>query len=691
MVFACTMLAIVMNVSAQDDASIRNYIARYRELAMEEQQRSGIPAAITLAQGIHETLAGTSELATQANNHFGIKCKKDWTGETFLHTDNAPNECFRKYPDVESSFRDHSDYLVKSIRYESLFRLSITDYTAWAYGLKQCGYATNPRYAQVLIKYIEDYRLQDYTYAAMSNNRVLQNRYATRQSEIIPEHDPVAIPPSAAQEQNNVAESKPVAEPVQVVKPATPVVAAAPKPAVVAASAPVFNQPNADLPPYGVVVKANGLKAVYAKKGETPLEYAYKYNVRYSRLLEINEIDERPFPQDMFVYLERKNFRGNKPQHKVAAGETLAMISQAEGVQMKYLKSMNLLQENEEPQPGVVLELQRQAAKKPAFYLVTEEMRAKTVIVNAPPKSVLPSTPAKPVTETKPAVVAAPKPATKPQVKADTPKVVVQESVKPAKKPDTVAVTIPERKEAPAPVIKEEIKPQIEEPVVAATIKTEPKPVVVAEPVQTPATPVMNTEQKPSTAVQVAAAQEPPATVETKVEPKQEPVKEAVLPPTTLPAQEKPAVVAANTEAKLPAATLPETKPKNSEPEKPSKPEEPKDELTLLKEKFDKVVYAKQNAKPAQQPAEPVKQEVKTEQVIATPATQPVAAKPTVIIDNVQTLPPSNDPTKYYVVKRGDTAFTIAKAHNITMRQLMNWNGLDFDAIQVGQKLRVKP
>src|SRR5690606_21756623 len=135
-----------MTVSAQTKKErVEAYIEKYKWIAIQEQRRAGIPAAITLAQGIHETNAGASELAVNAHNHFGIKCKKSWTGETYAYTDDRPDECFRKYDSDISSYKDHSDYLKNSKRYASLFELSLTDYAGWAYGLKRCGYATNPK------------------------------------------------------------------------------------------------------------------------------------------------------------------------------------------------------------------------------------------------------------------------------------------------------------------------------------------------------------------------------------------------------------------------------------------------------------------------------------------------------------------------------------------------------------------
>src|SRR5438477_3230803 len=123
----------------QDQATILNYINTYKGFAIVEMQRTGVPAAITLAQGIHETLAGTSYLVIQSNNHFGIKCRDDWKGESVSHDDDAKGECFRKYNSPADSYRDHSDFLKGSSRYASLFNLDPLNYSAWAYGLKKAG------------------------------------------------------------------------------------------------------------------------------------------------------------------------------------------------------------------------------------------------------------------------------------------------------------------------------------------------------------------------------------------------------------------------------------------------------------------------------------------------------------------------------------------------------------------------
>ena len=150
-----------LSQSAFCASNYEDYIDRYWELAVEHQQEYGIPASITLAQGLLESAAGKSTLATEGNNHFGIKCHKEWKGKTMLRNDDAPNECFRVYKTPEESYRDHSQFLRRT-RYQKLFDLDVTDYQGWAKGLRECGYATDPNYAARLITIIERYSLYSY-------------------------------------------------------------------------------------------------------------------------------------------------------------------------------------------------------------------------------------------------------------------------------------------------------------------------------------------------------------------------------------------------------------------------------------------------------------------------------------------------------------------------------------------------
>lgn len=156
-------LVVAINLLAQtQNPQYISYIAKYREMAIEQQIKHRIPAAITMAQGLLESSAGQSELAVKANNHFGIKCASDWVGRTYTHDDETTNECFRQYASAADSYEDHSLFLQRK-RYESLFALPLADYKGWAHGLKACGYATDPKYADKLIRIIELYNLQSLT------------------------------------------------------------------------------------------------------------------------------------------------------------------------------------------------------------------------------------------------------------------------------------------------------------------------------------------------------------------------------------------------------------------------------------------------------------------------------------------------------------------------------------------------
>ena len=137
----------------------KEFIRKYKHIAIREMERTGIPASITLAQGILESGCGESELAVNANNHFGIKCHETWNGDTYTMDDDTRDECFRKYKNIEQSWIDHSDFLTSRPRYAGLFSIPTTDYKAWAKGLKAAGYATNPQYANMLIKIIEEEEL----------------------------------------------------------------------------------------------------------------------------------------------------------------------------------------------------------------------------------------------------------------------------------------------------------------------------------------------------------------------------------------------------------------------------------------------------------------------------------------------------------------------------------------------------
>ncbi|RYZ47731.1 MAG: N-acetylmuramoyl-L-alanine amidase, partial [Chitinophagaceae bacterium] len=140
--FLLATALVSQGLFAQAKNRVQEYIDKYKDIAMAEMARTGVPASITLAQGIHESGAGTSDLVQRSNNHFGIKCKTEWTGEKVYHDDDARGECFRKYDDPFTSYKDHSDFLRARKHYASLFDLDPQDYEGWAYGLKKAGYAT---------------------------------------------------------------------------------------------------------------------------------------------------------------------------------------------------------------------------------------------------------------------------------------------------------------------------------------------------------------------------------------------------------------------------------------------------------------------------------------------------------------------------------------------------------------------
>ena len=371
-------LAVLPKVSAQDAYAdqIRKYINKYYPLAIHEQQEYGIPASITLAQGIHETDAGNSELMTKANNHFGIKCKSDWKGDTFIHSDNVPDECFKKYGSAEESYRDHSEHLKKNPRYASLFAISVTDYAGWAVGLHTCGYATNPQYSIKLIQLIEDYRLQQYTYMAIEGTNAKNYPAATSA--------PIIVKNTKHAPENEKSDSlRHVVDSLRAMMVARQATEKSKTGMEHIKDSPV--QPT-ELPTHhdeskkeetevsgdmafdsGKVVTINGLRAFYAYKDEMLLKYAVKYKVRYARLLELNDLPDAPLPDNMPVYLEKKLFSGAHSKHTVKKGENMLMISQLEGIQIKRLYSLNLMEAGEEPAAGAVLELQSIAESKPAL------------------------------------------------------------------------------------------------------------------------------------------------------------------------------------------------------------------------------------------------------------------------------------------------------------------------------------
>jgi len=350
------LLLLTVGLKAQPSQDVITYINTYRDIAIAEMQRTGVPAAIKLAQGIHETQAGTSELVRKSNNHFGIKCKAAWTGDKVYHDDDARGECFRSYTQPEQSYKDHSDFLRGSQRYAFLFQLDPTDYKSWANGLRKAGYATNYRYAQILIKLIEDYNLEQYTLIAMGKlppvNEALVSNNASpgnTSSVVIQALDPVVTGDAAEKE---VLEAK--------------------------VSPPAPSYPAGEF-------TINSTKVVYVKEGTALLAVAEEHHISFARLLDFNDLNDGDVVKTgQLIFLQRKRKTGATPFHTVQPGETLYYICQAEGIRLESLLANNLLTEKNQPAAGEKLYLQGMAPAKP---LLAEQKKiiAREAVVDAVP------------------------------------------------------------------------------------------------------------------------------------------------------------------------------------------------------------------------------------------------------------------------------------------------------------------
>lgn len=307
----------------------QTYIDRYYPLAVREMQRTGVPASITLAQALLESGAGLSPLAAQANNHFGMKCHNDWTGEKFFKDDDKADECFRVYPSVEESYRAHSDFLRGRERYHSLFELNPTDYKEWAKGLRRAGYATDPGYANKLITLIEDFEL--YRYDAMTPDELPAEEPAApvEKPKVTPQEAPVVVPvvpvpPQTVREEP--VRTQPVPDPDQV-------------------SRTVQGKETVSLSLAREVYTMNGARYVRAIEGETWASLAAEYHFSEKQLLRFNDLDApvslRP---GMMIYLDRKKAQAEPGYGKYEVeqdGMTLWDISQMFGIQLSKLRLYN--------------------------------------------------------------------------------------------------------------------------------------------------------------------------------------------------------------------------------------------------------------------------------------------------------------------------------------------------------------
>jgi len=304
------LCALVISGFSQRVFTREEYIQKYRTLAVHEMQRCGIPASIKLAQACHESGNGNSVLAQKSNNHFGIKCKSNWTGGRVFHNDDLPNECFRKYNSVEESFIDHSNFLVNNARYGELFKLNITDYKGWARGLKKAGYATAPQYPEMLIKIIEDNKL--YLYDQLLSDQQL---------EMITTAD-------NAKDQA----VKNLINPYQPRK----------------------------------VVFRNGLKSIVVQAGDSPQSITEEFNMKVWELYKYNDLpNEHRLQVNEILYIVPKRSTAIRSfeKHTIQPDESMHYVSQRYGIKLKKLYKLNNMKYDDRPVAGTVLYLRERAPK----------------------------------------------------------------------------------------------------------------------------------------------------------------------------------------------------------------------------------------------------------------------------------------------------------------------------------------
>ncbi len=311
-------IAIILGASTftmSQKISIQEYIDTYKDLAIKEMKTSGVPADITLAQGVLETENGNSELVKKSNNHFGIKCKETWTGESVYHDDDALGECFRKYNTAEESYKDHSEFLRTRKHYAFLFKLDPTDYKGWAYGLKKAGYATNPNYPKILIKTIEDYNLNQLTKDALNEMNI----------------------------QNDISKTDTVIQ-----KASTPSIVEK----TITKIKEVFETKKS-------ITKYNGLKCVYVDSGTSLLAIATTYEIPLTTLLTYNDLKaDGILLTKSPIYLERKHNQGKTETYTTQKNESVYEIAQSTGIQLSSLLEFNHLKEGAILKPKTLLILQ---------------------------------------------------------------------------------------------------------------------------------------------------------------------------------------------------------------------------------------------------------------------------------------------------------------------------------------------
>ena len=347
------------------------YIQKWAPTAVREMYRSGVPASITLAQGILESRYGLSPLASEGNNHFGIKCHKDWKGKSMRYDDDAKGECFRVYDSADESFQDHSDFLRYRDRYKFLFDLKTTDYKGWAYGLKKAGYATDPNYPTKLIKYIEDYKLYEYdTMTSEESERLAKavekkTEVASGDSKVDSGKKPAAVKKDKAKKDRKARRarrrhSKEVSEPDVI--PASPLSLEEPK---------RIDKSGLEVFSFSLTREAysrNGVPFITSVEGETYSSIAQSYHLYLNELLRFNDLthSEELLPGTV-VYLQTKKNQSEKGLDKYIVGEddeSLRDICQRFAVKMSSVMKMNGFPAGYEPREGDTIILRGKKMKK---------------------------------------------------------------------------------------------------------------------------------------------------------------------------------------------------------------------------------------------------------------------------------------------------------------------------------------
>lgn len=334
------LLSAVSVISAEGEKSPQErYVERYAGMAVQEMYRSGVPASITLAQGMLESRYGESVLAVEGNNHFGIKCHNDWTGKTMRHDDDLKGECFRSYSDPSESFRDHSDFLRYRDRYRFLFDYNVTDYKSWAYGLKKAGYATDPAYPSKLIRLIEEYRLYEYDVRkAPAAQKVQKETRKVKGHNARKEKAPEAV---------RAAERKIPESPSRMEQ-------------VVLLSDEQREEFHFNLA--REVFSKNGVPFIYAGEEDTYETIAASYGLFTRELLKFNDVSGlKPLHPGEVVYLKakKKEASAGLDKHVMDEDETLQEISQRYAVKLSRIYRMNGFTDDYVPREGDVIRLRR--------------------------------------------------------------------------------------------------------------------------------------------------------------------------------------------------------------------------------------------------------------------------------------------------------------------------------------------